>query len=103
MRKLFQIKEKWSSSHIPNIFTAGMNTMARAEAMNHFIKKAMIGRYTLVNLFMEILKIETRVIRASREVLNTTDMQTCINHPLMSEIKQRFSKWAFEQVLFQQS
>ena len=77
--------------------------MARAEAMNHFIKKAMIGRYTLVNLFMEILKIETRVIRASREVLNTTDMQTCINHPLMSEIKQRFSKWAFEQVLFQQS
>jgi hypothetical protein len=32
--------------------------MARAEAMNCFIKKAMIGRYTLVNLVMEILKIE---------------------------------------------
>ena len=70
--------------------------MARAEAMNHFIKKAMIGRYTLVNLFLEILKIEQRVIRASREGINSSDMQTCINHPLMAEVRARYSKWAFE-------
>jgi hypothetical protein len=35
-----------------------MNTMARAEAMNFVVKKAMVQRYSLVNLFLEILKIE---------------------------------------------
>ena len=63
------IKEKWATAHQPAIFNAGMHTSSRAEAMNSFVKKAMIGRYTLVNLFQEILKIEARVIRASREVV----------------------------------
>lgn len=58
MRKLFQIKEKWATAHLPLLFTGGMNTVARAEAMNYFIRKAMTGRYTLVNLFIEILKVE---------------------------------------------
>jgi hypothetical protein len=59
LRKLFQLKEKWASAHLPNMFTGGLSSsMDRTETMNYFIKKAMVGRYTLVNLFLEILKIE---------------------------------------------
>ena len=52
------IKEKWASVHIPTLFTGGMNTMARAEAMNCMLKRSMVSRYTLVNLLMEVLKVE---------------------------------------------
>ena len=52
------MKEKWATSHTPCIFTGGLDTIARAEAMNYFVKKAMIGRFTLVELFIEILKME---------------------------------------------
>ena len=65
------IKEKWATAHQPPIFNAGMHTSSRAEAMNAFVKKAMLGRYTLINLFQEILKIEQRVIKASREIILT--------------------------------
>lgn len=30
-------------------------------------------------------------------------MQVSVNHPIINEIKQKYSKWAFEQMLFQQS
>jgi hypothetical protein len=36
---------------MPTQFNGGVHTISRAEAMNAFIKRAMIGRYTLVNLF----------------------------------------------------
>jgi hypothetical protein len=95
------IKEKWTSVHIPNVFTCGMNTMARAEAMNYVIKKAMTTRYSLINLLMEILKIEQRIIRSTREAITTGFLEQNMNHSLLKEIKERFSKWAFEQMLFQ--
>ncbi len=74
MRKLFQIKEKWATAHIPTVFTGGVTTSARAEAMNSLIKHAMASKFTLVNLFLEILKIEQGVIRSSREVINPHDV-----------------------------
>ncbi len=61
----------------------------------------MIGRYTLVNLFGQILHIERRVIKASREILNDSEIIQNVNNPLMNNIRQRFSKWAFEQMLYQ--
>jgi len=72
LRKLFLIKEKWATAHLPNIFTGGMNTMTKSESMNYFIKKAMTERFTLVDLFIEILKIEFNVIKSSRhEIANS--------------------------------
>lgn len=59
----------------------------------------MVGRYTMVNLFLEILKIEQQVIRASRETL--VEISQAFIHPLMACIRSRYSKWAFEQMLLQ--
>jgi hypothetical protein len=64
--------------------------------MNAFIKRAMIGRYTLVNLFGQILNIERKVIKASREVLNDSEIIQNVNNPLLNAIRMRFSRWAFE-------
>ena len=68
--------------------------------MNAFVKKAMLGRYTLINLFQEILKIEQRVIKASREIILTPHSVQVVNNPLMNEIRERFSQWAFEKMLY---
>ena len=100
LRRLFQIKEKWASAHIPAVFTGGMNSMQRMETINQTIKKTLFGRYTLENLFLEILKVETRLVKLTREFVNTQDMSVAINHPLINEVKLRYSKWAFEQMLF---
>lgn len=55
--------------HIPNQFTGGMNTMARAEAMNCVIKRCMVNRYSLLNLVLEIFKIEQKIIKTTREAI----------------------------------
>jgi len=96
LRRMFQMKEKWASAFIPDVFTGGMNTMARMETINQVVKKTLYGRHTLVNLFLEILKVESRAVKSTREFVGTLDMQTSINHPLISEVKLRYSKWAFE-------
>ena len=80
------IKEKWASVHIPTLFTGGMNTMARAEAMNCMLKRSMVTRYTLVNLLMEVLKVEQNIIRLSREVITASWLETNINHPMLHEL-----------------
>jgi len=85
---------------MPTSFNGGVHTISRAEAMNAFIKKAMIGRYTLVNLFGQILNIERRVIKSSREVLNDSEIIQNVNNPLLNDLRLRFSKWAFEQMLY---
>ena len=95
------IKEKWATAHQAPVFNAGMHTTSRAEAMNSMVKKAMQSRFTLVNLFQEILKIEQRVIRASREALTAADENVVVNNPLMASIREKFSKWAFERMLYQ--
>lgn len=69
--------------------------------MNSMVKKAMQSRYTLVNLFQEILKLEQRVIRASREVLNSVDQVLVVNNPLLDSIHKTYSKWAFERMMYQ--
>lgn len=100
LRKMFMIKEKWATAHQPPVFNAGMHTTSRVEAMNSMVKKAMQSRYTLVNLFQEILKIEQRVIRASREVLSVVDSNLVVNNPLMASIRGKYAKWAFERMLY---
>jgi len=66
------------------------------ESINQSIKKTLFGRYTLVNLFLEILKVEARTVKSTREFVNTQDMQVPINHPVINEIKLRYTKWSFE-------
>ena len=65
------------------------------------VKKAMQSRYTLVNLFQEILKIEQRVIRASREAISTHSSTLIVNNPLLSSIRDKYARWAFERMMYQ--
>lgn len=96
---MFLIKEKWSSAYTPAVFTGGMNSISRMESINQTIKKTLFGRFTLVNLFIEILKVEARSVKSTREFVNTQDMSIPINHPIISQIKTRYSKWSLEQML----
>jgi len=71
---------------------------AREDSFNGFVKRALVGRFTLINLFLEILKIEHCTIRTSRESIGG---EIVFSHPLMDWIKFRYSRWSFEQMVVQ--
>jgi len=69
LKSLVTIKEKWAAAHVPLMFNAGFQSTLKAEAVNYLIKRGMQQRYSLVNLFAEILKIEARAIRQCQDLI----------------------------------
>ena len=67
LRGIFQIKEKWSTCHQPNIFTAGIHTISRAESTNSMIKHRLKGQKPLKELLMVIMEVERKVIETTIE------------------------------------
>ncbi len=41
------------------------------------------------------------MIKSSREILNDSEIVQNVNNPLLGNIRARFSKWAYEQMLYQ--
>jgi len=53
LRGVFQIKEKWASSHQPILFTSGMHTIQRAESVNSQLKHRLKGRQESLRKLLE--------------------------------------------------
>jgi hypothetical protein len=95
LRGLFQIKEKWASSHQPILFTSGIHTIQRAESVNSQVKHKLTGKTSLKELIEMVLDVEKRVIEKTL-TLQKSDRIQKLHHPLLNEINLKYSRFAYE-------
>ena len=99
LRSLLLIKEKWASAHQPIIFNSGVHTISRAESVNHMVKHKLTNKCNLVDLYRLITSVESKTIE--RTLLEgKREVRLIIHNPIMKELYQVYSRWAFEQMLY---
>lgn len=104
LRKMIQIKQKWASHACPWIFTGGIHTISRAEAVNSQIKNKIWSKSTLSDCLDMMLEIEERVkgnILEKEQKLN--EREHVIHHPLLKQIYDQYSNFSFEKMLYEYS
>lgn len=92
------IKEKWTTAYAPNLFTARTHTTSRAESVNSQIKARVHSKSTLVDIFTMFQDIEQRLTdRIESDYRNETQLH--VNHPMLGELYQLYTRYAFELML----
>lgn len=100
LRSLLLIKEKWTSAHQPIVFNSGIHTISRAESVNHMVKQKLTNKCNLVDLYRLITSVESKTIERTL-VEGKREVKLIVHNPLMRELYHIYSRWAFEQMLFQ--
>jgi len=101
---MLQIKSKWASHACPRMFNGGIHTISRAEAVNSQIKARVWSKSTLSDTLDMMLELEDRVkqnILRREKLLN--EREHVIHHPLLKDIFDQYSDFAFEKMLYEYS
>ena len=93
------IKEKWSSAHQPILFTSGLHTIQRAEAINANVKNKLTKNTQLKELFTLILGIEKKMKLMQVKYAHKTSQ--ALHHPLLLQLRDTYSVYAFDQMFYQ--
>ena len=98
LRNLLAIKEKWTASYAPTLFTSRTHTTSRIESMNSQIKARVHSRSTLPDIFQMFQDIDERVIERS-ECEQRNEVKLILNHPFLSEVYGLYTRYSFELML----
>jgi hypothetical protein len=100
LRSLIQIKEKWATAFMPAVFNAGTHTTSRAESVNAQIKRSVNAQSKLTDIFSEMSALAERTCQ-QQQVKQHNQTQLFLNHPLLKDLYELYSRHAFEFMMHQ--
>jgi hypothetical protein len=98
LKNLLAIKEKWTAAYAPQNFTSRTHTTSRIESMNSQIKARVHSRSSLIDILTMFQDIDERVVERS-ECEQRNESKLIINHPLLNEIYDLYTRHSFELML----
>ena len=100
LRSLIQIKEKWATAYAPPIFNSGTHATSRAESVNAIIKTRIGASSKLTEIFRAMSELTDKDVSDSQAVARN-QTKLFINHPLLRDLYQIYTRHAFEFMLQQ--
>lgn len=100
LRSLIQIKEKWATAFAPPIFNSGTHATSRAESVNAQIKTRVTSQSKLTDIFHAMGDLTEKVVNSS-QILQRNETKLFINHPLLRDLYQVYTRHSFEFMLQQ--
>jgi hypothetical protein len=83
---------------MPSIFNAGTHTTSRAESVNAQIKQRLDASSKLTEIFHEMNALTERVV-TNQKVWLRNQQKLFVNHPLLADLNELYSRHAFETML----
>ena len=101
LKRAYEIKNKWTRSYLPRVFTGGVHSISKVEAMNSLIKRYLNSKCEIsdiTNFLTQYKRLHYNMNLRPMQKISTNTRET---HPILKQLRNNFFDHVYDKHLQQ--